>query len=105
MNKAHVKAQMGGAPAAVEAYRNAPTPNVIVLETMGDRSQVLGALDLLASAEPLGYDPGGIGVPGWDGPSSPAFSVLRLDPWRVRVLTGEPPQSPVNAAELADSSR
>ena len=28
--------------------------------------------------EPLGYDPGGIGVPGWDGPSSPAFSVLRL---------------------------
>ena len=39
--------------------------------------------------EPLGYDPGGIGVPGWDGPSSPAFSVLRLDPWRVRVLTGE----------------
>ena len=32
MQKAHVKVQMGGAPAAVEAYRQAPTPNVIVLE-------------------------------------------------------------------------
>jgi pilus assembly protein CpaE len=28
MNKAHVKQNMGGAAAAVEAYRNAPTPNV-----------------------------------------------------------------------------
>ena len=33
MQKAHVKVQMGGAPAAVEAYRQAPTPNVIVLES------------------------------------------------------------------------
>ena len=33
MHKAHVKVQMGGAPAAVEAYRQAPTPNVIVLES------------------------------------------------------------------------
>jgi len=38
---------------------------------------------------PLGYDPGGIGVPGWDGPTSPAFAVLRLEPWRLRVLPGE----------------
>ena len=35
MNKAHVKQNMGGAPAAVEAYRNAPTPNVIVIEATG----------------------------------------------------------------------
>ena len=27
MSKAHVKQNMGGAAAAVEAYRNAPTPN------------------------------------------------------------------------------
>jgi len=39
--------------------------------------------------EPLGYDPGAIGVPGWDGPTSPAFSVLRLRPWRLRSLAGE----------------
>ena len=32
MDKAHVKVQMGGAPAAVEVYRTAPTPNLIVLE-------------------------------------------------------------------------
>jgi hypothetical protein len=34
---------------------------------------------------PLGYDPGAIGVPGWDGPTAPGFVVARLDPWRVQV--------------------
>lgn len=53
MQKAHVKVQMGGAAAAVEAYRNAPTPNVILLETGlerlgGDRLGILGHLDQLA---------------------------------------------------------
>ena len=37
MSKAHVKQNMGGAAAAVEAYRNAPTPNVIVIEATADR--------------------------------------------------------------------
>ncbi|GAA1694826.1 pyridoxamine 5'-phosphate oxidase family protein [Fodinicola feengrottensis] len=37
--------------------------------------------------EPLGYDPAAIGVPGWDGPTSPAFSVLEFRPWRLSVLT------------------
>ena len=49
MAKAHVKVQMGGAAAAVEAFRQAPTPNVIVLEFRGDRSTILDALDQLAS--------------------------------------------------------
>ena len=49
MQKAHVKVQMGGAPAAVEAYRQNPTPNVIVLEFGTDRSEILGILDQLAS--------------------------------------------------------
>ncbi len=36
---------------------------------------------------PLGYDPAII--PPWtDGPESPAFAVLRLDPWRLRVFPG-----------------
>jgi hypothetical protein len=36
---------------------------------------------------PLGYDPAII--PPWrDGPLSPAFAALRLDPWRLRVLPG-----------------
>src|SRR5918998_828832 len=48
MQKAHVKIQMGGGPAAVEAYRHAPTPNVIVLESHGERSAILGHLDSLA---------------------------------------------------------
>jgi hypothetical protein len=36
--------------------------------------------------EPVGYDPAGIGVPGWDRPTSPAFAALRLRPWRLRVF-------------------
>lgn len=48
MQKAHLKVQMGGAAAAVEAYRNAPTPNVIVIETQGPKSRPLDHLDALA---------------------------------------------------------
>ena len=48
MQKAHVKHHMGGAAAAVEAFRNAPTPNVIVLESTQDRSALLGHLDTLS---------------------------------------------------------
>lgn len=35
---------------------------------------------------PVGYDPAMI--PGWDGPDSPGFAVLRLNPWRLRVMPG-----------------
>jgi pilus assembly protein CpaE len=48
MNKAHVKLHMGGAPAAVEAYRSAPTPNLIVLEATHDRDALVGYLDELS---------------------------------------------------------
>jgi len=48
MDKAHVKVHMGGAPAAVEAYRTAPTPNVIVIESAGERNVLLQSLDALA---------------------------------------------------------
>ena len=48
LGKAHLKIQMGGMTAAIEAYRAAPTPNVIVLETDG-RSDILAGLDQLAT--------------------------------------------------------
>jgi len=48
LGKAHLKIQMGGMAAAVEAYRAAPTPNVIVLETDG-RTDILAGLDQLAT--------------------------------------------------------
>src|ERR1700739_2082203 len=51
--KAHLKIQMGGMAAATEAYRTAPTPNVIILETDG-RNDILAGLDQLASV----CDPG-----------------------------------------------
>jgi pilus assembly protein CpaE len=51
MDKAHVKVQMGGAPAAAEVYRTAPTPNLIVLEfAAGDGPKLLAALDQLAES-------------------------------------------------------
>jgi len=53
LGKAHLKVQMGGMAAAVEAYRAAPTPNVIVLESDG-RGDVLAGLDQLATV----CDPG-----------------------------------------------
>ncbi|MBL8589345.1 MAG: AAA family ATPase [Methylobacteriaceae bacterium] len=48
MNKAHMKVHMGGAAAAVEAYRNAPTPNLIIIESAGDRATLVGQLEELA---------------------------------------------------------
>ena len=36
--------------------------------------------------EPLGYNPAMI--PGWDSPESDSFSVLKFDPWRLRVFPG-----------------
>jgi len=42
----------------------------------------------LDAEPPLGYDPASI--PPWkDGPLGGAFDVLRLDPWRIMLLTAE----------------
>jgi len=46
--KAHIKIQMGGVAAAVEAYRGAPTPNVIIIETENRAGEILTGLDRLA---------------------------------------------------------
>ncbi len=48
MAKAHLRIQAGGAAAAVEAYRDAPTPNVIIIETVSDSRGLLDQLDELA---------------------------------------------------------
>ena len=48
LGKAHLKIHMGGMAAAIEAYRTAPTPNVIILETEG-RGRILAGLDHLAT--------------------------------------------------------
>jgi pilus assembly protein CpaE len=46
--KAHLRIQMGGLPAAVEAYQTSPTPNVIMLETSSRGEEILSGLDQLA---------------------------------------------------------
>src|SRR5688572_26188040 len=48
LGKAHVKIQMGGVTAAIEAYRSAPTPNVVILESEGRGDSILNGLDKLA---------------------------------------------------------
>src|SRR5271166_4814039 len=48
MAKAHIKLNMGGAPTAVEAYKSAPTPNVVVLEAPAARDALLEQLEELA---------------------------------------------------------
>jgi pilus assembly protein CpaE len=48
MLKTHLKPNMGGAPAAIEAFRDAPTPNVIVLEAISGREALIQQLDELA---------------------------------------------------------
>jgi pilus assembly protein CpaE len=53
LGKAHVTVKMGGMASAVETYENAPTPNVIMLES-GGQSDLLTSLDELASV----CDPG-----------------------------------------------
>jgi pilus assembly protein CpaE len=53
LSKAHLTVKMGGMATAIETYHNAPTPNVIVLESDGS-GDILGGLDDLASV----CDPG-----------------------------------------------
>src|SRR5579859_5716741 len=53
LGKAHMTVKTGGMAAALEAYHNAPTPNVIVLESGGE-SDLLASLDELATV----CDPG-----------------------------------------------
>jgi pilus assembly protein CpaE len=46
--RAHLKIQMGGMAAASEAYRSAPTPNVIILESENRGEAILAGLDAIA---------------------------------------------------------
>ncbi len=48
MAKAHLRIQMGGLVAAIEAYQNSPTPNVIILESESRNEDILEGLDQLS---------------------------------------------------------
>ena len=50
MAKAQVKVNMGGVAAAIEAFRSAPTPNLIVVESMSARAELMANLDMLAES-------------------------------------------------------
>lgn len=52
--KAHVTVQMGGVPAAVAAYDQAPTPNLVIVETVNAGDQVLAELNQLAGVTDSG---------------------------------------------------
>ncbi len=48
MMKTHFSMQMGGITAALEAYREGATPNLIILESSAERDELLKQLDQLA---------------------------------------------------------
>ncbi len=48
LSKTHVSIHMGGARAAVAHYQESPTPNLIVIESLAQRDQLLAELDALA---------------------------------------------------------
>jgi len=48
MARAHLRIQMGGLVAAIEAYQTSPTPNVIILESESRNEDILRGLDQLA---------------------------------------------------------
>lgn len=48
MAKAHLKVHMGGIATAVEFYKSAPTPNLIVLESRAEPKELLASLGELA---------------------------------------------------------
>ena len=48
LGKAHLKIQMGGIAAAVEAYRSSPTPNVILIESASRGDDLIAGLDALS---------------------------------------------------------
>jgi general stress protein 26 len=72
-----------------------PRQNVVTIDSVAawvdDAETADYVWNLYRSGSPRGngYDPGQY----WTGPSDPKFHVLRLDPWRIQVLT---------ARELAD---
>jgi pilus assembly protein CpaE len=48
MSKAHLKVHMGGIETAIEFYRSAPTPNLIILESRREPKELLESLRRLA---------------------------------------------------------
>lgn len=48
MLKAHAKVHMGGLSAAIEAFRESPTPNLIIVESHANRNELLARLEELA---------------------------------------------------------
>lgn len=48
MMRAHTKVMTGGVDSAVETYKQAPTPNIIIIESNSAREHLIGQLDQLA---------------------------------------------------------
>lgn len=48
MYRAHLKIQTGGIEAAIEAYREAPTPNLVILETTDRRQKIIDNINRFA---------------------------------------------------------
>jgi hypothetical protein len=75
VERAHVSVHMGGPPAAVEAYRDTATPNVIVLDTAANRGDLVAHLEALAEFCDAG--------PRWSLPGERTTSSSTASSWRA----------------------
>lgn len=48
LSKAHITVKMGGVDTAIASFQNAPTPNLIIIESLLDRQAMLADMDRLA---------------------------------------------------------
>jgi pilus assembly protein CpaE len=54
MMRTHIKVNMGGVDVAVETFRQAPTPNIIIIESTTERAYLVNQLDQLAECCDMG---------------------------------------------------
>ena len=87
-NKSPLKARHLAANPHVACSYWSPAQNTVMIDCVADwvedaatKRQIWDLF--MTTPPPLGYDLRAFGVPG---PDSPAFTPLRLDPWRVQVL-------------------
>jgi hypothetical protein len=69
-----------------DASHDVATADCDTAWTLDPESKRAGWQRFVDGPEPVGYDPSII--PGWDGPESEAFGILRLEPHRLRVFPG-----------------
>ena len=85
MKRAHLESSPYASVNYWDAEHDVATAECRAELLLDDESRVELWEKVKAADPPLGYD--GATIPMWkDGPTSPGYGALRLDPWRLRVF-------------------